>query len=86
MGLVNKVLPPAEVLPYAVARAEHLAQKPAAALRATKRLLKADQQAALLARMDEEAELFRQMLTSPAAREAMSAFLEKRKPDFSKWE
>jgi enoyl-CoA hydratase/carnithine racemase len=36
--------------------------------------------------MDEEAELFRQMLTSPAAQEAMSAFLEKRKPDFSKWE
>ena len=86
MGLVNKVLPPAEVLPYAVARAERLAQQPAAALRTTKRLLKADQQAALLACMDEEAELFRQMLTSPAAQEAMSAFLEKRKPDFSKWE
>lgn len=86
MGLVNKVLPPAEVLPYALARAERLAQQPAASLRATKRLLKAEEQTALLARMDEEAELFRQMLTSPAAREAMSAFLEKRKPDFSKWE
>ena len=86
MGLVNKVLPPAEVLPYALARAERLAQQPAASLRATKRLLKAEEQTALLARMDEEAELFRQMLTSPAAREAMSAFLEKRKPDFSKRE
>jgi enoyl-CoA hydratase/carnithine racemase len=86
LGLVNKVLPPAEVLTYALARAERLAQQPAAAVRATKRLLKADQQATLLARMDEEAELFRQMLTSPAAQEAMSAFLEKRKPDFSKWE
>lgn len=86
MGLVNKVLPPAEVLPYALARAERLAQQPAASLRATKRLLKAEEQTALLARMDEEAELFRQMLTSPAAQEAMSAFLEKRKPDFSKRE
>jgi enoyl-CoA hydratase/carnithine racemase len=73
-------------LPYAVARAERLAQQPAASLRATKRLLKAEEQTALLGRMDEEAELFRQMLTSPAAQEAMSAFLEKRKPDFSKWE
>ncbi|MFN7204913.1 MAG: enoyl-CoA hydratase [Burkholderiales bacterium] len=86
IGLVNKVLPPAEVLPYALARAERLAQQPAASLRATKRLLKAEEQTALLARMDEEAELFRQMLTSPAAQEAMSAFLEKRKPDFSKRE
>ena len=86
IGLVNKVLPPAEVLPYALARAERLAQQPAASLRATKRLLKAEEQTALLARMDEEAKLFRQMLTSPAAQEAMSAFLEKRKPDFSKRE
>jgi 1,4-dihydroxy-2-naphthoyl-CoA synthase len=34
--------------------------------------------------MGEEGQSFRRMLTEPAAREAFSAFVEKRKPDFSK--
>jgi enoyl-CoA hydratase/carnithine racemase len=34
--------------------------------------------------MDEEANTFGPMLTQPAAKEAFSAFVEKRKPDFSK--
>ncbi|HEY1393330.1 MAG TPA: enoyl-CoA hydratase, partial [Methylibium sp.] len=37
------------------------------------------------ARMDEEGEIFARMLREPAAREAMTAFMEKRKPDFSQW-
>jgi enoyl-CoA hydratase/carnithine racemase len=32
----------------------------------------------------EEAESFGRLLQSPAAREAFTAFMEKRKPDFSK--
>lgn len=86
MGLVNRLLPPADVLPYALARAERLAQQSAAALKATKHLLRAGLRDAVLARMEEEGALFISMLTSPPAQEAMRAFLEKRKPNFSRWE
>jgi enoyl-CoA hydratase/carnithine racemase len=34
--------------------------------------------------MAEEGALFARMLTEPAAREAFSAFMEKRRPDFAK--
>ncbi len=35
-------------------------------------------------RMVQEAQSFGRMLAEPAAREAFTAFMEKRKPDFSK--
>jgi enoyl-CoA hydratase/carnithine racemase len=38
----------------------------------------------VLAQMNEEAGHFGRMLREPAAREAFGAFMEKRKPDFSK--
>ena len=38
----------------------------------------------LLERMGEEGESFARMLREPAAREAFTAFMEKRRPDFSK--
>jgi enoyl-CoA hydratase/carnithine racemase len=38
----------------------------------------------VLAQMDEEDASFARMLTEPAAREAFGAFMEKRRPDFSK--
>ena len=40
--------------------------------------------AAVVARMEEEGAVFGRMLHEPAAREALAAFAEKRKPDFSK--
>ena len=48
----------------------------------TKRLLKQGQQAALLERVAEEAAVFARMLGEPAAREAFTAFMEKRPPQF----
>jgi enoyl-CoA hydratase/carnithine racemase len=39
---------------------------------------------AVLERMDEEGASFGRMLREPAAKEAFGAFMEKRKPDFSK--
>jgi enoyl-CoA hydratase/carnithine racemase len=50
----------------------------------TKRLMKAGQAKLVMAQMDDEAASFVRMLKEPAAVEAFSAFMEKRKPDFSK--
>lgn len=84
VGLVNRVLPPTEANGYANAQARKLAAKPITSLMETKRLMKKGQQAAVLQQMADEGESFRRMLTAPAAREAFTAFMEKRKPDFSK--
>jgi len=83
VGLVNRVLPPTEVNAYAQAQARKLAAKPLTALVETKRLMKSGQQAQVMAQMATEGQSFGRMLREPAAREAFTAFLEKRKPDFS---
>jgi enoyl-CoA hydratase/carnithine racemase len=82
-GLVNKVLPSAEVNTYAQAQATKLAAKPMSSLVEIKRLLKNGQQGAVLQQMTDEGAIFRRMLNEPAAQEAFSAFKQKRKPDFS---
>jgi enoyl-CoA hydratase/carnithine racemase len=84
VGLVNRVLPPTEASAYAQAQARKLAAKPNTSLVETKRLMKHGQQEAVLAQMQEEGVVFSRMLKEPAAREAFTAFMEKRKPDFSK--
>jgi enoyl-CoA hydratase/carnithine racemase len=83
VGLVNRVVPPTEVNGYAQAQARKLAGKPLSSLIETKRLMKGDTQA-VLQKMDEEGKSFSRMLREPAAKEAFGAFMEKRKPDFSK--
>jgi enoyl-CoA hydratase/carnithine racemase len=82
-GLVNKVLPASEVNAYAQAQAAKLATKPISSLVEIKRLMKSGQHTTVLQRMDDEGSIFRRMLVEPAAKEAFSAFLQKRKPDFS---
>jgi enoyl-CoA hydratase/carnithine racemase len=84
VGLVNRLLPPTEANAYANAQARKLAAKPSASLVETKRLMKKGQQQAVLQQMLDEGETFGRMLTAPAAREAFTAFMEKRRPDFSK--
>jgi enoyl-CoA hydratase/carnithine racemase len=83
VGLVNRIVPPTEVNGYAQAQARKLAGKPLSSLIETKRLMKGDTQA-VLQKMDEEGKSFGRMLREPAAKEAFGAFMEKRKPDFSK--
>jgi len=84
VGLANRVVPPTEANAVAQAQARKLAAKPIASLIETKRLLKKGQLADVLARIDEEAVRFGRMLGEPSAKEAFTAFMEKRKPDFSK--
>ena len=83
LGLISRVLPPSEVHAYAQSQAQKMARKPLSSLLETKRLMKAARTPAVLAQMDEEAQVFSRMLKEPAAIEAFNAFMEKRKPVFS---
>lgn len=82
-GFVTRVLPAAEVLPAAREAARKLALLPTSSVRLTKELMKSGHAAAVAARLEAEGVHFRRMLREPAAREALAAFMEKRKPDFA---
>ena len=83
LGIVNEVVADGKVLAHALERCRKLTQQPAASLRLTKQLMKRNQRVLIEETMRAEAEVFRQRLVSPEAKEAFAAFLEKRKPDFS---
>ena len=85
MGLISKVLPLDELHGFAKGQAAKLAALPASSLRATKSLMKSSQSAAIGSRMLEENKYFGALLSAPEAKEAFSAFFEKRKPDFTKF-
>jgi enoyl-CoA hydratase/carnithine racemase len=85
IGLVNAVLYPDQLMPTVISVSQMLAAKPAAALRATKDLMKRASKAEVDRALREEVEIISERLESPETREALSAFLEKRKPDFSKF-
>jgi enoyl-CoA hydratase/carnithine racemase len=85
VGLVNRVVPPTEANGLAQAVAAKLAAKPSSSLVVTKRLMKQGQAQAVAGQMMAEAQDFGRMLHEPAAKEAFSAFLGKRKPDFSRF-
>ena len=78
-GIVNAVVPVAEVLELAERKARALAALPPESMRLTKALLKSTQRGALEARIAEETRIFAERLNSPEAKAAMNAFLEKRK-------
>ncbi len=82
MGLVNRVLSMDELMPFVSQQAAKLAALPAESLRITKQLMRADLQTPIAAAMLTELQHFTRMLSEPAAKEAFSAFLEKRKPVF----
>lgn len=84
-GLVNGVVADAELVDTALAKARHLASRAPEAVRQSKALLKAASKDIVDDVMMREGDLFRQRLTSPEAREAMMAFIQKRKPDFSQF-
>ena len=86
IGLVNAVVPEEALLATALATARKLAAKPAASLRETKSLMKGATQDAVRRIMDDEGETFRERLDSPEAKEAFTAFFDKRAPDFSKFD
>jgi enoyl-CoA hydratase/carnithine racemase len=84
MRLINRVLPPAEVLPHAIQQAARFNALPATSVRETKRLMKAGWRAAIDKIMVDEATTFGRLLRGADAKEAITAFLERRKPDFTR--
>jgi enoyl-CoA hydratase/carnithine racemase len=85
MGLVSRVVPVVDLVAFAHAKAVTLAALPASSLRVTKRLMKTAQAASVQERMMEENRHFGEMLGANEAKEAFTAFFEKRKPDFTKF-
>ena len=83
IGLINRIVPPSEVSALAQQQARKLAGKPLSSVIETKRLMKLGQTRVVAERMAEEGNSFGRMLGEPAAREAFTAFMQKRKPDFS---
>lgn len=85
-GLVNAVVPDAQCLDHTLAKARLLAAQPPAALRTCKRLLREALHQPSMAAFDREvAELNSMIRGNPEATEAMTAFMQKRKPDFSRF-
>jgi enoyl-CoA hydratase/carnithine racemase len=84
LGLVNQVVSDKDVLATATETAGKLAAKPASALQASKRLIKRPFREQIKAAMKAENEEFSAQVRSDEAKEAFAAFLEKRKPDFTR--
>src|ERR1043165_2268858 len=84
LGLVTQVVPDAKLLATATQTAQHLAAKPTRALQTSKNLLKRSTREQMEQAMRVENDAYAVLLRSPDAKEALTAFLEKRKPDFTK--
>jgi enoyl-CoA hydratase/carnithine racemase len=84
LGLVTRVVPDKNLLATATETAQKLAEKPAGALQACKRLMRQPSRAQLEQAAKSEAEEFAIRVRSADAKEAFTAFLEKRQPDFTR--
>jgi enoyl-CoA hydratase/carnithine racemase len=82
LGLVTRVLTDEDLLATATQTARDLAKKPPAALQACKRLMKSSTRDQLERAVKLENEEFAARVRSAEAREAFTAFIEKRKPNF----
>ena len=83
VGLVNAVVAGAELRDHALRQAKELAAKPPNALQTSRRLLRGSPDE-VLARIREEATEFQRCLASDEAREALTAFAERRPPRFTR--
>jgi enoyl-CoA hydratase/carnithine racemase len=82
VGFVNATLEGDAVYAHAMERAHELARRPPEAVRLTKQLLKGIERERLEEVMKAEAAFFVERLASPELAEAISAFFEKREPQF----
>ncbi|HUG21780.1 enoyl-CoA hydratase [Piscinibacter sp.] len=85
IGVANAVLPAGEVVNHARRMAERFNSLPPGAVRDSKKLMRRASVEKVLETIAVEGGIFSERLTSPEAREAFSAFFQKRKPDFSQF-
>jgi enoyl-CoA hydratase/carnithine racemase len=85
-GLITRLIGETTLDAELEAVGAQLSALPPAAIRRTKALLRGPQEAAVREAMTREVEAFAEQLKSAEAKEAFSAFLEKRKPDFSRFD
>ena len=85
LGLVTKALPSNTLTEYAFAKIQRLAQQPPAAVRRTKALLRAATQSSIDQSLQAEYAGFAEGLASEECKESVTAFFEKRAPDFSRF-
>src|SRR5262249_4896626 len=84
LGLVTRVVSDQHLFATATETSQKLAAKPSGALRASKRLLKQGFVDQVKAAIKREMQEFSERVRSAEAKEALSAFLEKRPPNFNK--
>lgn len=84
MGITLAVVPRARVLDVALAKAADIAENPPQSVQHTKRLLRVWRKQAIADARQREDLAFQERLGTPENLEAISAFFEKRPPDFSK--
>jgi enoyl-CoA hydratase/carnithine racemase len=82
LGLVNAMVPAEELRAKARESALKLASRPAGSLSHTKALMRDTN--AITAQINREGAILKERLKGAEAREALTAFAERRKPDFSK--
>lgn len=85
IGIVTAIVPQERLLEEASKAAAALALLPPESVRITKRLMKSWHAQVAKAAIAQEGRVVLERLASPEAKEAMRAFLEKRKPDFSRF-
>jgi enoyl-CoA hydratase/carnithine racemase len=85
IGIANAVLPAGEVVNHARRIAERFNTLPPAAVRESKKLMRRTVTPQMLEAIAAEGAVFRERLSSPEAKEAFSAFFQKRKPDFTQF-
>ena len=84
LGLVTQVVSDQNLLAMATETARKLAAKPAGALQASKKLMKQSFREQIKAAMKAENEEFSTQVRSEDAKEALTAFLQKRPPNFNR--
>ncbi len=82
-GLVNRVVPTGRYLEEATKLASEIASKAPLAVRSAKQAIAGSQERGLSEGIELERRLFYELFGSEDRKEGMSAFLEKRKPNFS---
>lgn len=82
MGLVSELVPEGEALTRALALAETICRMPPLAVAGVKRAIRLGENALLNDALAEERRLFEGLFSSADQKEGMSAFLEKRRPQY----